>query len=63
MNDLQLVIKRTSWKKGEIPAPLKPYAGRISHCPKMCKGKKGQAYRLCLKQCALESYNKTGGNK
>ena len=52
-----LYFKRPSYEAGQYPEQLKAYAGQIRECPTKCKGRKGQAYRLCLKTCAA-SYKK-----
>jgi len=44
--------KMPSYEKGQYPDQLKPYAGQIRECPVKCKGRKGQAYRECLRTCA-----------
>ena len=48
MAEDQLVLKKLSWKKGEVPEHLKEYVGQISEAPTRCKGKKGVEYRECL---------------
>ncbi len=48
MTEEQLVLKKLSWKKGEVPEHLKKYVGQISEAPTRCKGKKGADYRKCL---------------
>lgn len=51
-NPFGMYFKTPSYEKGEFPPQLKPYAGQIAHCPRECKGKKGEMYRMCLKKCA-----------
>lgn len=48
MTEQHLVLKKLSWKKGEVPEHLKKYIGQISEAPTRCKGKKGAEYRECL---------------
>ena len=66
-NPFGMYFKHPSYFKGEYPEQLKPYRGKIAHCAKECgtdrvtgRGKhlKGQAYRLCLKACALREFGK-----
>lgn len=45
-------IKKASYPKGYFPPHLSKYAGQIRECPVKCKGKTGQTYAACLRECA-----------
>ncbi len=58
-----IVLKRASYPKGFYPEHLKEFNAAstgLSKCPVRCKGKKGQAYRECLIECAREEFRYPG---
>jgi len=50
----KIILKRESFKEGEVPDHLKSYIGQTAAVAKACKGKKGLAWVQCLRDKARE---------
>lgn len=43
-----------AFERGKVPAPLKTYVGQTGKVAKACKGKRGYAFVVCLREKAKE---------
>jgi len=50
----KVVIGSLAWGRGEVPEKLKSYVGQTAEVAKACKGRKGYAFVVCLREKAKE---------
>ena len=50
----KIIVKRESFKEGEMPSHLSGYAGQNAKVARACKGKKGLAWVQCLRDKSRE---------